>query len=195
MANARARVKGKVRKDKKRAFISTDMCFHVSFLLSNFPIGFGEILEGFKDLFPKDIPKGLSNMLNRVVYKANIEKSKEIQQWVCESKSPCVVTFILVPKKDGSWDIVFSKIDLRSGYHLIRVREGDEWKIIFKTKFSLYEWLLKPFGLTNALNMFMRLMIHALRSLKAESILAQKEHFGLEGAVWAKSSTPGQDRY
>jgi hypothetical protein len=60
---------------------------------------------------------------------------------------------------------IFTKIDLRGAYNLVRIRNGDEWKTAFRCRFGHFEYLVMPFGLTNAPAIFQHLINDILRDL------------------------------
>ena len=94
-------------------------------------------------------------------------KKKDKSLWMCVDYRPLntitVKNKYSLPRIDILFDQlsrakVFSKIDLRSGYHQIKIRPENIPKTAFSTRYGLYEYLVMSFGLTNAPTYFMYLM-------------------------------------
>ena len=66
---------------------------------------------------------------------------------------------------------VFTKLDLKNGYNLIRIRAGDEWKTAFRTRYGLFEYMVMPFGLCNAPASFQAMINEVLRDLLDEGVI------------------------
>lgn len=66
---------------------------------------------------------------------------------------------------------IFTKLDLAQAYHQIRIKEGDEWKTAFRTRYGLFEYQVMPFGLTNAPASFQNLINDVLRDLLDHSVI------------------------
>jgi hypothetical protein len=95
-----------------------------------------------------------------------VEKKDRTQQMCVDYRSLNEVTIknkYPLPRIEDLFDqmkgaSVFSKIDLRSGYHQLKIRESDIPKTAFHTRYGLYEYTVMSFGLTNAPAYFMYLM-------------------------------------
>lgn len=60
---------------------------------------------------------------------------------------------------------IFTKLDLRNAYHLVRIKAGDEWKTAFNTPLGHFEYRVLPFGLVNAPAVFQTLVNDVLRDM------------------------------
>nr|GEU40460.1 putative reverse transcriptase domain-containing protein [Tanacetum cinerariifolium] len=139
-------------------------------------------LSDFLEVFPEDLPgippaRQIEFQIDLVPgaaplawapYRLALSKMKELAEQLQElsdkgfirpSSSPWGAPVLFVKKKDRSFrSSVYSKIDLRSGYHQLRVREEDILKTTFTKRYGHYEFQVMPFGLTNAPTVFMDLM-------------------------------------
>jgi len=71
----------------------------------------------------------------------------------------------------------FTNLDLKNGFNLIRIREGDKWKTAFQTRYGLYKFQVMPFGLTNAPSTFQDMMNHIFSDMIDLGLLVYMDDF------------------
>ncbi|KAH9244950.1 hypothetical protein BASA81_017598 [Batrachochytrium salamandrivorans] len=73
---------------------------------------------------------------------------------------------------------IFTTLDLRGAYNLLRIKEGDESKTSFITKYGQFEFLVMPFGLANAPAQFQRMMNSLFRDVIGKHVLVYLDDIG-----------------
>ena len=72
---------------------------------------------------------------------------------------------------------IFTALDLKDAYWLIRIKEGDEWKTAFRTRYGLFKYLIMPFGLTNAPSNFQAHVNRCFNDLLDKFVLIYLDDF------------------
>lgn len=89
-----------------------------------------------------------------------------------KNKYPLLLILSAFQPRQGT--TVFTKLDLRSAYHLLRIREGDEWKTVFNTPLGHFEYPIMPFRLPNNPAVFQNLINEVLRKFLNQFVFVYK---------------------
>ena len=81
------------------------------------------------------------------------------------------ITLITELRDQGCDDQIFTKLDLKDGFHMNRVRKGDEWKTAFRTWYEYYQYQVMTFGLVNAPATFQTMMNEILREFLDQGVV------------------------
>ncbi|GJT27220.1 putative reverse transcriptase domain-containing protein, partial [Tanacetum coccineum] len=147
------------------------------------------IVQNFPDVFPEDLPglpptRQVEFQIDLILGVAHVARFLTLGSsgLVCQKEGWIVSNVyrlsgieqadseesLSIPRIDNLFDqlkgsSVYSKIDLRSGYHQLRVQEEDIPKMAFQTRYGHYEFQVMPFGLTNTPTVFMDLINHVCK--------------------------------